>query len=66
MKSGGEISQPIRTSSAKAVRVNGKAATIIGVMPPGFKFPFSEELWTPLYNEFPPTAARRLAAGGEQ
>src|SRR5215467_9847170 len=38
----------------QAVRVNGKAATIIGVMPRGFKFPFSEELWTPLYNEFPP------------
>src|SRR5213082_220350 len=39
----------------QSVRVNSKAATIIGVMPPGFKFPFSEELWTPLYNEFPPT-----------
>jgi predicted permease len=37
----------------QAVRVNGKAATVIGVMPAGFKFPFSEELWTPLYNEFP-------------
>src|SRR6266550_8194984 len=37
----------------QSVRINGKAATIIGVMPAGFKFPFSEELWTPLYNEFP-------------
>src|SRR6266404_948364 len=37
----------------QSVRINGKAATIVGVMPPGFKFPFSEELWTPLYNEFP-------------
>src|SRR5437762_2667089 len=37
----------------QAVRINGKAATIIGVMPPKFKFPISEELWTPLYNEFP-------------
>jgi putative ABC transport system permease protein len=36
------------------VRINGKAATIIGVMPPNFKFPVSEELWTPLYNQFPP------------
>src|SRR4030095_16262089 len=26
-------------------RVNGKAATIIGVMPPNFKFPGFEELW---------------------
>src|SRR5438309_3427633 len=32
----------------QSVRINGKAATIIGVMPQGFKFPISEELWTPL------------------
>jgi putative ABC transport system permease protein len=38
----------------QSVRINGKAATIIGVMPPNFKFPVSEELWVPLYNEFPP------------
>ncbi len=37
----------------QAVRINGKAATIIGVMPQNFKFPISEELWVPLYNEFP-------------
>ncbi|MFL6589011.1 MAG: ABC transporter permease [Chthoniobacterales bacterium] len=37
----------------QSVRINGKSATIIGVMPQGFKFPISEELWTPLYNEFP-------------
>ncbi len=37
----------------QAVRINGKAATIIGVMPPNFKFPQNEELWVPLYNEFP-------------
>src|SRR5213075_2703547 len=35
------------------VRINGKAATIIGVMPPNFKFPQAEQLWVPLYNEFP-------------
>ena len=35
------------------VRINGKAATIIGVMPQGFKFPQAEQLWVPLYNEFP-------------
>src|SRR5213079_2004523 len=33
----------------QSVRINGKAATIIGVMPPNFKFPQAEELWTPLY-----------------
>src|SRR5436305_1992762 len=47
----------------QSVRINGKPATIIGVMPPGFKFPFSEELWTPLYNEFPPTPRGGLFLG---
>src|SRR6266446_6711434 len=37
----------------QSVRINGKAATVIGVMPPNFKFPVSEELWVPLYNEYP-------------
>lgn len=37
----------------KAVRINGAPATIIGVMPPGFTFPTTEELWIPLYSEFP-------------
>lgn len=37
----------------QAIRVNGKAAAIIGVMPPGFQFPNNEELWVPLYNEYP-------------
>jgi putative ABC transport system permease protein len=37
----------------QAIRINGKAATIIGVMPAGFKFPISEQLWVPLFNEFP-------------
>lgn len=38
----------------KTFRMNGRTATIIGVMPAGFKFPVNEELWVPLYNEFPP------------
>src|SRR5204863_4470604 len=37
----------------QSVRINGKAATIVGVMPPNFKFPVSEELWVPYYNEYP-------------
>jgi len=37
----------------QAIRINGKAATIIGVMPENFKFPQNEELWVPLHNEFP-------------
>jgi predicted permease len=47
----------------QSVRINGKAATIIGVMPPSFKFPVSEELWTPLYNEFPPQPRGDLRLG---
>jgi len=40
--------------AGQVVRVNGKPATIIGVMPKGFAFPTNEELWIPLYSEFPP------------
>ncbi|HEV3140464.1 MAG TPA: ABC transporter permease [Vicinamibacterales bacterium] len=36
------------------VRINGKPATIVGVMAKGFAFPQNEELWLPLYGEFPP------------
>src|ERR1700677_305827 len=32
----------------QTVRVNGKAATIIGVMPEGFKFPVHTDLWMPI------------------
>jgi putative ABC transport system permease protein len=45
------------------VRVNGKAATIIGVMPPNFKFPNFEQLWTPLYNQYPPIPRGQLVVG---
>ena len=45
------------------VRVNSKPATIIGVMPPNFKFPNFEELWTPLYNQFPPIPRGQLVIG---
>ena len=37
----------------QSVRVNGRAATVIGVMPRNFQFPISEQLWVPLFNEFP-------------
>jgi putative ABC transport system permease protein len=32
----------------RTIRLNGQPATIIGVMPEGFKFPDNEELWTAL------------------
>src|SRR5882757_10544678 len=47
----------------QSVRVNGKAATIIGVMPANYKFPGFEELWTPLYNQFPPIPRGQLVIG---
>jgi predicted permease len=47
----------------QGVRINGKAATVIGVMPPNFKFPISDELWVPLYNEFPPEPRGELRLG---
>ncbi len=37
----------------KEVHINGTPATIVGVMPRGFAFPINEELWVPLYSEFP-------------
>jgi predicted permease len=40
--------------AGRDVRINGKPATIIGVMPKGFAFPTNEQLWIPLYSEFPP------------
>jgi putative ABC transport system permease protein len=32
----------------KALRVNGRQVTVIGVMDASFRFPFNEQLWTPL------------------
>jgi putative ABC transport system permease protein len=32
----------------RAVRVNGQQTTVIGIMPPSFRFPDNEKLWTPL------------------
>lgn len=32
----------------KTIRMNVKPATVIGVMPPGFRFPFIDDLWMPI------------------
>lgn len=37
----------------QAVHVNGRAGTVIGVMPPKFAFPQNEQLWLPVNTEFP-------------
>jgi predicted permease len=50
----------------KNVRINGKPATVIGVMPPGFSFPVNEQLWIPLFSEFPPLPRNDLRAAGNQ
>ncbi|HEY3886174.1 MAG TPA: ABC transporter permease, partial [Vicinamibacterales bacterium] len=39
----------------RPVRINGTSATIIGVMPRDFAFPTNEEIWVPLFSEYPPT-----------
>ena len=38
----------------RTMTMNGKPATIIGVMQPNFAFPNNDEIWSPLYKEFPP------------
>lgn len=32
----------------RTIRVNGRDASVIGVMPSGFRFPFSTQVWVPL------------------
>ena len=44
----------------QGIVVNGKPATVIGVMAPGFAFPSNEQLWVPLYSEFPPVPRTSL------
>ncbi|MEO8505206.1 MAG: ABC transporter permease [Acidobacteriota bacterium] len=48
----------------KAVRLNGKPATIVGVMAAGFGFPQNEQLWIPLFNEYPPLPRNDQNAAG--
>ncbi|HEY0946591.1 MAG TPA: ABC transporter permease [Opitutaceae bacterium] len=48
----------------QGVRINGRAATIIGVMPPGFAFPQQEQIWLPLFNTFAPQSRNFPVAVG--
>jgi putative ABC transport system permease protein len=36
----------------RSIQVNGKASTVVGVMPPRFEFPLKQDLWVPLSSEF--------------
>jgi putative ABC transport system permease protein len=47
------------------IRVNGRNAEIVGVMPPGFHFPQVEDVWVPRTegNEYPLVAFGRLRDG---
>jgi putative ABC transport system permease protein len=45
------------TVISRTITINNVPATIVGVMPPGFRFPFMAQLWQPL------THAPNLAAG---
>lgn len=37
----------------RVVRLNGAPATIVGVMPRGFAFPYREDVWIPLHSQYP-------------
>lgn len=48
----------------QTLRLNSRPATVIGVMPRGFVFPWAEKLWAPMHCEFPvrPRHERQLAS----
>ena len=32
----------------RTLRINGQPSTVVGVLPPGFEFPYNQEVWLPL------------------
>ena len=54
-----------RSAVGRSVLMNGRALTVVGVMPPGFDFPHGQQLWLP-YRTDPQTgrAARSVLAIG--
>ncbi|HXO26034.1 MAG TPA: ABC transporter permease [Thermoanaerobaculia bacterium] len=49
----------------RGVRLNGSSATVVGVMPQGFRFPWAQEVWTPLTALTALTAEGGAAARGQ-
>jgi predicted permease len=49
-----------RNILGRSIRVNDMPATVVGVMPQGFRFPFSEDVWLPL-SASPAVSASRNA-----
>ena len=47
----------------RTIRVNGAPATIVGIMPPGFMFPYLAEIWQPIA-QMPDLAAQPRDARG--
>lgn len=45
----------------QVVRLGGEPATIVGVFPPGFKFPVNEDYWLPLGNVLPFVSTNGIA-----
>lgn len=43
----------------RAIRVNGRSATVVGVMPQGFRFPMAEQVWVPLARDTETVARMR-------
>jgi len=46
----------------KAIRINALPVTLIGVMPPGLKWPFQHEVWVPM-SQIPPVLRARGRQG---
>ena len=46
----------------KAIRVNALPVTLIGIMPPGLKWPFQHEVWVPM-SQLPPVLRNRGRQG---
>jgi predicted permease len=48
----------------RSMQINGRALTIVGVMPPGFAFPERQELYLPLRWDAAPRSQRTIATFG--